>query len=186
MQRIYLRAAASLVSENKDYQWIVQEWENVLDDLERDPSSTGDRVDWAAKKMLLDALQEEEKLSWNDPWLQAIDLEYHNVDLERGLYYELVRQGSMRRVVSEDDIRMAIFNPPETTRGFFRGRSVARFNEQIESIQWDEVVFANGAARERVSLPEPSVGDERLRRLNDAAQNGPDFAAFIEALRAAS
>jgi proteasome accessory factor A len=79
---------------------------------------------------------------------------------------------------------MAIFNPPETTRGFFRGRSVARFNQQIESIQWDEVVFANGAERERVSLPEPSIGDERLQRLNDAARNGRDFAAFVEGLRA--
>jgi proteasome accessory factor A len=80
---------------------------------------------------------------------------------------------------------MAIFSPPETTRGFFRGRSVARFNEQIESIQWDEVVFANGAERERVSLPEPSTGDERLQRLNEAARDGRDFSAFIEALKAA-
>jgi proteasome accessory factor A len=185
VQRIYLQAAASLAHENEDYRWIVREWEDVLDDLERDPSSTADRVDWAAKKMLLNAMQEEEEISWNDPWLQAIDLEYHNVDLDRGLYYELVRQGSMRRVVTEDDIRMAIFSPPETTRGFFRGRSVARFNEQIESIQWDEVVFANGAERERVSLPEPSTGDERLQRLNEAARDGRDFAAFIEALQAA-
>src|SRR3954470_24725430 len=158
VQRIYLRAAALLASENEDYGWLIREWEHVLDDLERDPSSTADRVDWAAKKLLLNALQEEENLSWSDPWLQAIDLEYHNVDLERGLYYELVRQGSMRRVVSEKDIRLAIFNPPETTRAFFRGRAVARFTEQIESIQWDEVVFANGAERERVSLPEPSTG----------------------------
>jgi proteasome accessory factor A len=97
VQRIYLQAAASLGQENEDYHWILREWEDVLDDLERDPASTADRIDWAAKKMLLNALQENEKLSWNDPWLQAIDLEYHNVDLERGLYYELVRQGSMRR-----------------------------------------------------------------------------------------
>ena len=185
VQRIYLEAAASLAGENEDYGWILREWEEVLDDLERDPSSTANRVDWAAKKMLLNALQEEEKLSWNDPWLQAIDLEYHNVDLDHGLYYELVRQGSMRRVVTEDDIRVAIFSPPETTRGFFRGRSVARFNERIESIQWDEVVFAHGAEHERVSLPEPSIEDERLRRLNEAARNGRDFAGFIEALRAA-
>ena len=56
--------------------------------------STRDRVDWAAKKFLLDALQEEEKLSWSDPWLQSIDLEYHNLDLDQGLYYELLAQRS--------------------------------------------------------------------------------------------
>ena len=71
-----------------------------LNDLERDVMIARDRVDWAAKKFLLNALQEEEKLSWNDPWLQSIDLEYHNVDLETGLYYEVVRQGAIRRVVS--------------------------------------------------------------------------------------
>src|SRR3989442_1619530 len=145
VQRIYLRAAAKIdhQDQDEDRQWILREWENVLNDLERDPMTTRDRVDWAAKKFLLNALQEEEKLSWNDPWLQSIDLEYHNVDLERGLYYELVRQGSARRVVAEGDIKTSIFNPPETTRAFFRGRAVARVNDEISSIQGDEIVFTN-------------------------------------------
>jgi len=182
VQRIYLAAAAKIDnSADEDREWILGEWENVLNDLERDVMVTRDRVDWAAKKFLLDALQEEEKLAWSDPWLQSIDLEYHNVDLERGLYYELARQGSMRRIVSEDEIKMAIFTPPETTRAFFRGRSVARFNDEITSIQWDEIVFANGSQSRRVGLPEASL-DARLDALNHAAANGKDFAEFIRAL----
>src|SRR5256712_14012351 len=163
VQRIYLRAASKIEGESAghDRQWILQEWENVLNDLERDVMATRGRVDWVAKKFLLNALQEEEKLAWSDPWLQSIDLEYHNIDLERGLYYELVRQGSMRRVATEDELRMSIFNPPETTRAFFRGRSVARFNNEIASIQWDEIVFANGSLSRRVALPEASM-DPRL------------------------
>src|SRR5439155_2392067 len=159
------------------------EWENVLNDLERDAMTTRDRVDWAAKKFLLNALQEEEKLAWSDPWLQSIDLEYHNVDLERGLYYELVRQGSIRRVVNEDDIKMSIFTPPETTRAFFRGRSVARFNDEIASIQWDEIVFAHNSQSRRVALPEASI-DARLNALNHAARNGKDFDEFMAAVSA--
>ena len=182
VQRIYLTAAANISDDGaEDRQWILGEWENVLNDLERDVMVTRNRVDWAAKKFLLDALQEEEKLSWRDPWLQSIDLEYHNVDLERGLYYELVRQGSMRRIVSEDEIKMSIFTPPETTRAFFRGRSVARFNDEITSIQWDEIVFANGSQSRRVALPEASL-DARLEALNHAARNGKDFVEFIRAL----
>ena len=80
--------------------WLLREWENVLNDLQRDVGLTRDRVDWVAKKFLLNALQEEEKLAWSDPWLQAIDLEYHNINLDEGLYYELLRQGSMRRIVT--------------------------------------------------------------------------------------
>src|SRR2546421_4383696 len=104
VQRIYLKAAGTLENSthaDADRHWILREWENVLNDLERDVMVTRDRIDWAAKKFLLNALQEEEKLSWNDPWLQSIDLEYHNVDIERGLYYELAHQGSVRRFVKE-------------------------------------------------------------------------------------
>src|SRR6266496_2142564 len=143
--------------------------------------SARDRVDWAAKKFLLDALQEEEKLSWSDPWLQSIDLEYHNLDLDRGLYYELARKGLMRRVTTEEEIKTAIFNPPETTRAFFRGRAVARFNDEISSIQWDEIVFASGAHSCRVALPEPAL-NARLDALNHAARNGKDFSEFMSAI----
>ena len=61
VQRIYLRAASKLNTHpSEDRQWILREWENVLNDLERDVMSTRDRIDWTAKKFLLDALQEEE------------------------------------------------------------------------------------------------------------------------------
>jgi proteasome accessory factor A len=163
---------------SEDRQWILHEWENVLDDLERDAMSTRDRIDWAAKKFLLNALQQEERLSWNDPWLQSIDLEYHNVDFERGLYYELARLDAVRRFVSENDIKTSIFNPPETTRAFFRGRSVARFNNEISSIQWDEIVFENRSQLRRIVLPEAAM-DTRLDALNHAARNGKDFGEFM-------
>src|SRR5213596_2810917 len=182
VQRIYLHAASKLNNDpSEDRRWVLREWENVLDDLERDVMSTRDRVDWAAKKFLLNALQEEERLSWNDPWLQSIDLEYHNVDLERGLYYELARQGSIRRIVSEDEIKTSIFNPPETTRAFFRGRAVARFNDEICSIQWDEIVFTNGSQSRRVVLPEAAM-NARLDALNHAARNGKNFSEFMSAI----
>ena len=182
VQRIYLKAAAAIDDgTDEDRQWILCEWENVLNDLERDVMLTRDRVDWAAKKFLLNALQQEEKLSWRDPWLQSIDLEYHNLDFERGLYYELARQGAVRRVVPEDEIKASIFNPPETTRAFFRGRSVARFNNEISSIQWDEIVFENQSQPRRIVLPE-AAADARLNALNHAARNGKDFSEFMSAV----
>ena len=183
VQRIYLHAARKLWRDPPDHEhaWILSEWENVLNDLERDPMSTRDRVDWSAKKFLLDALQQDEKLSWSDPWLQSIDLEYHNLDLDRGLYYQLLRKGLMHRITTEDEIKVAIFNPPETTRAFFRGRAVARFNDEISSIQWDEIVFSNGAYSHRVALPEAAM-DARLDALNHAARNDKDFSQFMSAV----
>ena len=152
VQRLYLEAAQRLATEDAETLWLLREWEMVLDDLDRDVSLTRDRVDWVAKKSLLEAFREAEKLSWTDPWLQGIDLEYHNILPDQGLFHELARQGSMRSIVSEDEIKSAIFAPPETTRAYFRGRSVARFNDAITSIQWDEIAFTNGASSHLVTL----------------------------------
>ena len=76
----------------------------------------------------------------------------------------------MRRVVTEEEIKAAIFTPPDTTRAYFRGRSVARFNDSIESIQWDEMVFRNGAQSHRIRFPEASI-DQRLQELNAAIRD---------------
>jgi proteasome accessory factor A len=182
VQRLYLQAAQKAgLSEDEDVSWLLTEWENVLNDLQRDVALARDRVDWVAKKFLLSALREEERLSWTDPWLQAIDLEYHNVAAEQGLYYDLVRQGAMRRVVSEEEIRSAIFTPPETTRAYFRGRSVARFNEAIASIQWNEIVFAKSPWKHSVQLPEAASG-ERLAALNALVSAAADFSGFAKGL----
>jgi len=96
---------------------------SVLNDLERNVNLTRDRVDWVAKEFLLNELQEEEKLSWSDPWLQSIDLEYPQCRSERGLYYEFCAHGSMRARRNEDRRKtMVDLHPPETTRAFFRWR----------------------------------------------------------------
>ncbi|MEO5722637.1 MAG: proteasome accessory factor PafA2 family protein, partial [Chthoniobacterales bacterium] len=168
------------VGDHDERAWLLREWEQVLADLERDVSLTGDRVDWVAKRNLLGALQAEEELSWTDPWLQAIDLEYHSV-AEDGLHYELVRRGAMRRFVTEDEIAAAIVTPPETTRAYFRGRAVARFGEAISALQWDEIVFREGKRPRRVALPEVAE-DERLTRLNAHVRDAETLELFLRGL----
>ncbi|MGH7938499.1 MAG: proteasome accessory factor PafA2 family protein, partial [Chthoniobacterales bacterium] len=162
VQRIYLAAAQRVIPDpDPEVAWLLKEWETVLNDLERDVMLCRDRVDWVAKKELLIELQREEQLAWSDPWLQAIDLEYHNIQLETGLYHELVRQGAMRQLVGEEEIKRAIFTPPSDTRAYFRGRAVARFNAAIKTIQWDEVVFSHQGSEQSVSLSQPA-NDGRL------------------------
>jgi proteasome accessory factor A len=136
-----------------------------------------DRLDWVAKKFLLTTFRDSEGISWSDPWLQSIDLEYHNIALEHGLYYELIRSGQMRRFITEQDIKAAIFQPPETTRAFFRGRSVARFHEQIASIQWDEVVFKTPSGPRTVSLNR-IFEDGALERVNKIMREAASYEDF--------
>ncbi len=165
IQHEWLAAARQHCAASEDTAWVLAEWEHVLADLARDPMSTRDRCDWASKRFLLDTFREAEGLEWSDPWLQSLDLEYHNVCRESGLYYELVRTGQMRRVVSEDAIHHALFHPPETTRAFFRGRAIAKFDTQISSLRWDEITFGENAAAFSIPLPHPAHNEE-LERLN--------------------
>jgi len=181
VQRLYLAAARKHCHEAEETNWVLAEWELVLDDLAADYWRCRDRVDWVAKKFLLTTFQESEGLEWDDPWLQSIDLEYHNVSLEHGLYYELMRENQMKRLVTEDDIRRAIFQPPETTRAFFRGRAVARFNREIESIQWDEIVLGSGELKRNVELAHPAH-HEGLDRLNAAIREAKSFEELARAL----
>lgn len=182
IQRLYLEAATRHCTRNGETDWLLSEWETVLNDLQRDVMICRDRVDWVAKKFLLMTFRESEGLEWTDPWLQSIDLEYHNVSLEHGLYYELARSGQMRRFLSEDEIKDAIFHPPETTRAFFRGRSVARFNREIATIQWDEVVFMCPEGLRTVNLNHAFV-DGHLEQLNNLIRETGSFEEFSKALR---
>ena len=185
LQRLYLTAAQEAdQGDDPGNGWLLREWENVLNDLESDVARCRDRVDWVAKKDLLNALQEEEGLAWSDPWLQSIDLAYHDIRPDTGLHYELVRQGTMRRLVTEEEITQAIATPPEETRAYFRGRSVARFNSRIKSIQWDEIVFEDDGREVAIALPEAAI-DDRLEKLSAAvrdAANYPDFISMVAAL----
>lgn len=183
IQRLYLDAARQADDGTEDFAWVIREWESALDDLERDVALARDRVDWVAKKFLLDALREDEALDWTDPWLQAIDLQYHDVDAGSGLYHDLVRLGSMRRVVDGNEIEAAILSPPRTTRAFFRGRSVAKFPDNIASVQWDEVVFADGAHRHAVSLSDPLTGADSAQGV--AIAEAADCRALLATLRLA-
>ena len=88
----------------------------------------------------------------------------------------------MRRFVSEDDIRHAIFQPPDTTRAFFRGRAVAKFNREIASIQWDELTFRNSEGTRSVQLRHPAH-DPGIEQLNTLIREARDFAAFESALK---
>ena len=184
IQRLYLDKAGRYCDRtDRQVDWLLREWERVLNDLEVDLMRCVDRIDWVAKWYLLSTFQEAEKLEWTDPWLQAIDLEYHNLAWDQGLHHELARAERVRRVVSEQEVKAAVFNPPESTRAFFRGRAVARFTPYIEALRWDEVVFGReGGPPYRVWFNSASE-DARLARLNAAMREAINYEDLIRRLQ---
>jgi proteasome accessory factor A len=160
---------------------VLNEWESVLTDLERDPLSTADRLDWAAKYRLLTAMRERDGLSWTDPKLKALGLQFHDLDPERGIYHRLVRRGAVRRMFTEEEIEAATREPPEETRAYFRGQCVARYADSLVAANWDSLVFDTGeSSLTRVPMMEPlRGGKDRVAGLLDSS---PTAAGLLAAL----
>ncbi len=124
----------------------------------------------------MEGFRARDDLAWDDPKLQALDLQYHDVDPERGLYYRLAGRGSMQRLFTDDEIEAAVAEPPERTRAYFRGRCVARFSPSLVAANWDSLVFEVGEdTLKRVPMMEPLRGtkehvDTVLERAADAAE----------------
>ena len=131
---------------------LLEDWRQILDDLERDPSRCADRLDWAAKRLLLGQFQAEQGLAVDDPWLRSLDLAYSDLDAEQGLYAGLEAGGLMRGVPDEAAVERAIRHPPLSTRAAVRGRLIQRFGAKVTSAQWDHVTLAEGGREVRISL----------------------------------
>jgi len=182
LQRIYLRAAQDrFQGRNAETDWILREWETVLNELETDPNQLSDRLDWVAKYQLLEMYRESENLSWSDPALFTLDLEYHNIDPQEGLYYALVDQGAMECLVSEEHVLQAISHPPEDTRAFVRGLCVKRFGDKVETLNWERIILRDDNQSVRVDLSR--LVDGNLEALNRRLAAAEDVTTFVNLLK---
>ncbi len=164
-----------------DHGDLLTEWAAILTDLEEDPLSTADRLDWAAKYRLLEGMRERHGLAWDDPKLKALALQYHDIDPQRGIYHRLLRRGELRRLFADEEIDRATRRPPEETRAYFRGECVARYPESLVAANWDSLVFDTGeGSLKRVPMMEPlRGGKDRVAGLLDGS---PTAAGLLETL----
>jgi Pup amidohydrolase len=161
---------------------VLQQWEATLTGLEEDPMNLSHELDWAAKFRLLEAYRERDGLDWGDPKLALIDLQYHDVRRERGLYHRLVTGGKVERLVSEAEIERAVGHPPEDTRAYFRGNCIQRYPGSIMAASWDSVIFDTGReALQRVPMREPLRGTRE--HVEDLLEEAADAASLVDRLR---
>ncbi len=166
---------------DSSYESVLVEWEGILTDLEADPDRTSDRLDWTAKRQLLQKYRERDGLEWNDPKIRLLDLQYHDVDPARGLYSKLAQAGRLRRLFTDEEIEEAVAAPPPQTRAYFRGECVGRYADALVAANWDSLVFDTGEdTLKRVPMMEPLRGSrDRVEGLLD---NCSDAAALVQAL----
>ncbi len=120
---------------------VLGRWGSILDRLERDPLSCAKELDWVAKWQLLERYRDRDGLAWDNAKLQLIDLQYSDLRPEKGLYHRLVAGGRMERLVDAAAVEVAMHDPPEDTRAYFRGRCLEKYAAQIAAASWDSVIF---------------------------------------------
>ena len=142
LQRRYFLAASDVAWEVFDDQdAVLRAWGSLLDDLEADPARCADRLDWVAKYGLLEAMRRRDGLAWDHPKLAAIDLQYADLDPDRGLFLALERAGRIVRRTSDAEVEAATGAPPEGTRAWLRGQLLSRFPEAVVAANWDSVTL---------------------------------------------
>ena len=185
LQWEFLEHAGKWVREHEDTPGnveVLDRWERTLEGLERDPLSLHRELDWVAKHRLVSAYRERDGLSWDDPKLALIGLQYHDVRRDRSLYYRLVEGGKVERLVSEAEIERATTTPPEDTRAYFRGECLRRYPDAIVAASWDSVIFDIGRdALQRVPMREPLRGTRDV--VEDLLEASHDAAALVDHLQ---
>ena len=147
-------AMRHLSHRDEETDWILESWRFTLDALRKKPELLIGGVDWISKKFLLETFREAEGIEWDDPWLQSLDLEYHNIDPAKGLFHALTpakQIGEWNHRVRRPE---AVKIPPQSTRACGRGRAVEMLQERDRPyvINWDSIATENCDA---LAMPNP-------------------------------
>jgi proteasome accessory factor A len=173
------RGAAGVDEQTAD---VLARWGSLLERLAADPASCAREVEWLAKLRLLEGLRRRDHLEWDHPRLAAVDLQWSDVRPERGLYHRLVAANAVERLVADADVTAAVTSPPEDTRAYFRGRTIARFGAHVSAASWDSVVFdvPGAPTLQRVPMRDPLRGTKA--HVADLLDSSPDVGSLLAAL----
>ena len=147
---------------------LVQEWGDALEALRADdPERLVRKVDWVTKRVMLERYMAKHDLPLGSPRIALLDLAYHDVNRDRGLYYVLERSEAVERVVKDEEIETAMRQPPQTTRAKLRGDFIrqAKAKRRDYTVDWVHLKL-NDQAQRTVLCKDPfRAYDDRVERL---------------------
>lgn len=113
-------------------------------------------IDWVTKKWLIQSYANVKGCGWEDPRVQMIDLQYHDVNRKRGLYYFLANRDKTAKIVDETAIERAMTVPPQSTRAKVRGDFIrfARAKNRSYTVDWTYLKL-NGYWEETILCMDP-------------------------------
>jgi len=142
-------------------------WEHCISTIENDPLKLDREVDWVIKLKLIEAFRERHNLSLDDARVQLLDLQYHDIDSQRGVFYKMQNNGLVERVCSDEDIMRAMNEAPSGTRAHLRGSFIkaAKAKKRDYTVDWVHLKL-NDQQQRTVLCKDPFASvDERVERL---------------------
>jgi proteasome accessory factor A len=147
---------------------LLEEWGEALDALRDDkPERLVRKVDWVTKRVMIERYMAKHDLPLGSPRIALLDLAYHDVNRDRGLFYLLERAGAVDRVVTDDAVETAMRQPPQTTRAKLRGDFIrqAKAKRRDYTVDWVHLKL-NDQAQRTVLCKDPfRSADERVEQL---------------------
>ncbi|MDT7571833.1 MAG: proteasome accessory factor [Actinomycetota bacterium] len=147
---------------------VLELWGRTLTAIDTGDLSLVDReIDWVTKYQLIERYRARDDLPLSSPRVAQLDLAYHDVNRNRGLYYLLERNGAVERATTDLAVFEAKSVPPQTTRAKLRGEFIKRAQEKRRDFTVDWVhLKLNDQAQRTVLCKDPfrSV-DDRVDKL---------------------
>jgi proteasome accessory factor A len=142
-------------------------WKHCMEALEKDPMTLDREIDWVIKYKLIEAFRARHDLSLSHARVGLLDLQYHDIHRERGVYYRMQQRGLVERMCTDEAIDIAIETPPQNTRAKLRGDFIKAAKEKKRDFTVDWVhLKLNDQAQRTVLCKDPFKSkDERVEKL---------------------
>lgn len=161
-------------------------WDRGLRALETGNFSLVNReLDWAIKHELFTTVADRRGLALNAPEIQRLELAYHDIDPDRGVFYALERRGLATSVLSDERIEAARRVGPATTRAHLRSRvlTLAREKGIDVAVDWT-TVRSNTPGALPITLLDPfEVENPEIDRLLDSLEEYSSAPAELKGLQ---
>ncbi len=172
IQTEYLERAQAFADreglEDPIHKQVLDLWERTIRAVDTgDLSLVDTEIDWVIKHKLIAGYMAKHDLPMEHPRIAQLDLAYHDVNRERGVFYVLQKHGRAARITTDPEVFEAKTVPPQTTRAKLRGDFIKAAQEHRRDFTVDWVhLKLNDQAQRTVLCKDPFAAvDARVDRL---------------------
>ena len=150
------------------YKYAFYLWGRVLASIESNNfEDVKFEIDWIIKRDFFQEYINKHSLLGNDSRMTLIDISYHNVRKDRGLFYILEKSGLAKSLINESDVVDSMSSPPQTTRAALRGKfiKIAQEKKRDYTVDWLNLKINDKHQRSVICKDPFKAVDERVYEL---------------------